>query len=180
MFTELLPLLADRTLVLTIARIDDGLLRVNVIPKSKAAKENDSAEKALTTPLSVTGSAADLDRDLPAQLTSFAHSVTQTGSNLVQVEEAHRAAIKAVEADNKKMLDTKRKASGGKTPATTDSKAPAPDPGPVFKDGKPVFGTKQVIAQPASLFDAPSNQTSTDTAPANSDNELTDVGESAA
>lgn len=180
MFTELLPLLADRTLVLTIARIDDDLLRVNIIPKCKSSKENDSAEQALTTPLSVTGSAADLDRELPAQLTSFAHSVTATGSNLAQVEEAHRAALKAVEADNKKKLDDKRKLSSVKALAKTESATPAPNSGPEFKDGKPVFGTKHVVAQPASLFDAPSNQTSTDRASANSDDELTNAGDNAA
>jgi len=178
MFTELLPLLADRTLVLTIARIDDGLIRLNIIPKCKPSKENDSAEKALSTPLSITGSAADLDRDLPAQLTGFASSIAQTGSNLAQVEEAHRAAIKAVETENKTKLDSKRKVSGGKTAIKTESAAPAPDTGPVFQDGKPVFGTKYSVAQPANLFDA-SPEASTDSGPANSEGELTTDSESA-
>ena len=151
MFTELLPLLADRTLILTIARIDDDLIRVNVLPK--ALKENDSAERALTTPLSMTGCAADLDRELSAQLSNFTASFLETRSTLAQLQETHRAALKEVEAENKKTFDSKRKTGSPKTPAQTED--PANTTGPVFKDGKPVFGTKQPTRETASLFDAP-------------------------
>lgn len=161
MFTELLPLLADRTLILTIARIDDNLVRVNVVPKS--VKDNDPGEKALTRPLSVTGSAADLDRDLAMQLTGFVESAIQTSSNLAHIQEAHKAAVKAVEAENKKTLDSKRKTA---TPSITNKTEEAL-PGPVFKDGKPVFGTKGNTASSApSLFDGVSHVPST---PENSD-----------
>lgn len=166
MFTELLPLLAGRTLVLTVAQMDHGLIRVNVIPK--CLKENDSSEKALTTPLSVTGTAADLDRDLPAQLTGLASSMLQTGSTLAQIQETHRAAIKEIEAENKKALESKRKTSGSKTPPQAESAAAVS--APVFKDGKPVFGTRYA-AQPASLFDGSPTEASTQVKPSTSDDE---------
>ncbi len=149
MFSELLPLLADRTLFLTVARMDESHIRVNVIPKR--LKENDTGEDALTTPLSITGAAEELDRDLPAQLTGFVESLMQTSSNLTQLQEIHKSAVKAIETENKKALDSKRKAGATQTP----SKDEKPAPGPVFKDGKPVFGSKTgQITETKGLFDA--------------------------
>src|SRR5262245_56956398 len=60
MFTELSPLLKDRTLMLTIASLGDETLRVNVIPQHKSNKENDVAEPALTSALTITGTAEEL------------------------------------------------------------------------------------------------------------------------
>ena len=61
MFVELVPLLKDRTVLITVASID-GKLKVNVIP----AKAKEGEEQALTTPLSFTGSAEELDAELGA------------------------------------------------------------------------------------------------------------------
>ncbi len=157
MFSELLPLLAERTLFLTVARVDGSHIRVNVIPKR--LKENDTGESALTTPLSITGAAEELDRDLPAQLTGFVESLMQTSCNLTQLQEVHKSAVKALEAENKKALDSKRKVGASPTP----SKDEKPDPGPAFKDGKPVFGSKNAsITETKSLFDGvPSTSSST-------------------
>jgi hypothetical protein len=49
-FVELMPLLKQRTLLITVARIDEKL-KVNVIP----AKAKEGEDEALTTPLSYTG-----------------------------------------------------------------------------------------------------------------------------
>jgi PRTRC genetic system protein E len=66
-FVELMPLLAGRTVMITVAREDDKTLRVNVIPTTKSgATEN----PALTTPLSYTGTPEELDADLGKQLAS--------------------------------------------------------------------------------------------------------------
>jgi PRTRC genetic system protein E len=159
MFAELAPLLKERTLMLTVARIDEVRIQVNVIPKSH--KEHDQTEAALATPLSLTGTAEELDRDLAAQLKSFVATVVRTGSNLKEIEEAHNTAIKEIEAKNKEALDKKRKASGG-AKAAADEKAKLP--GPVVKDGKPVFGTKNGPSETGSLFDAPTGNAGT-TAP---------------
>ena len=120
MFTELESLLAERTLVFTVSAVPGGTIRVNVIPK--VLKENDTVEKVLTTPLSITGTAAELDRELPAQLASYTQSVLETSSTLRQVREAHQSAVKDLEAENKKALDAKRKAAGSKTPAKSEDK----------------------------------------------------------
>ncbi len=56
MFAELMPLLASRTVLITVAKVDDHTLRVNVIPHAKA-DEN----PALSTPLTYAGSPEELD-----------------------------------------------------------------------------------------------------------------------
>ncbi len=158
MFAELAPLLKERTLMLTVARIDEVRIQVNVIPT--VHKEHDQTEGALTIPLSLTGTAEELDCDLAAQLKSFVATVVRTGSNLKEIEEAHNTAIKEIEAKNKEALDKKRKASGG-AKAAADEKAKLP--GPVVKDGKPVFGTKNGPSDTVSLFDPPARNATTAT-----------------
>jgi PRTRC genetic system protein E len=147
MFTELAPLLADRTLLLTLSAGPGGIIRVNVIPKSR--NETDAAEKALATPLSVTGTAGDLDRDFPAQLTGYAQSVLETDSTLNQIRETHKAAVKELEAENKKALDAKRKISTSSKPAVKpEHQADAKD------DGKKAAESK-MLSPVVSLFDEP-------------------------
>ncbi len=51
MFVELMPMLKERTLLITVARLDEKL-KVNVIP----AKAKEGEDQALTTPLTYTGS----------------------------------------------------------------------------------------------------------------------------
>ena len=62
MFTELMTALQDTMMTVTISRIADQLLGVNIIPKRKTYKES-TAENALCTPLTVTATAAELDQD---------------------------------------------------------------------------------------------------------------------
>ena len=148
MFTELMPLLKQRVLMLTISRVDDELILVNVIPK-KVDKDHDE-NSALTLPLSFTGKPEELDQELPGQLAAYTESVIKTGSNLEDLKTQHAAAIKAVEAENRKRLDEKRRVNGKSAPVSEK-----PDPGAEFKGGKPVFGTKNSTGQAASagLFD---------------------------
>ena len=147
MFTELAPLLADRTLLLTLSAGPGGIIRVNVIPKSR--NETDAAEKALATPLSVTGTAADLDRDFPAQLTGYTQSILETDSTLNQIREAHKAAVKELEAENKKALDAKRKINSISKPA-----AKADDKADAKEDSKKATESK-MPSSVISLFDEP-------------------------
>jgi PRTRC genetic system protein E len=148
MFTELMPLLKQRVVMLTISRVDDELILVNVIPK-KLDKDHDE-NSALTVPLSFTGMPQELDQELPGQLVAYTESIIKTGSNLEDLKTQHAAAIKAAEAENRKRLDEKRKVNGKSAPVSEK-----PDPGAEFRDGKPVFGTKNSAGQAAtaSLFD---------------------------
>jgi PRTRC genetic system protein E len=68
-FVELIPLLKDRTLLITVAGID-GKLKVNLI----RAKVKEGEEQALTTPLSFTGSAEELDAELGSHLAAYVQS----------------------------------------------------------------------------------------------------------
>jgi PRTRC genetic system protein E len=74
MFQELMPLLAQRILLLTLSRVSDEQLCVNVIPKPLKSDQRDG-DAALTTPLSVTGAPKELDEQLPRQLVEFVDSL---------------------------------------------------------------------------------------------------------
>lgn len=67
MFTELMPLLRKRRLLLTLALIEGDTIRATVVPQ----KASDIEDNAVTTPLAITGTAEELDRDLPQQLVEF-------------------------------------------------------------------------------------------------------------
>jgi PRTRC genetic system protein E len=155
-----MPLLKQRVVMITISDVGEGLLRVNVIPRKLEGSADENG--ALTVPLSITGKAEELDRELPGQLTSFTESVTKTGSNLDELKTQHAAAVKAVEAENRKKVDDKKKGNGSKT---TNTRPATPPPPADFKDGKPVFGSK--TAQPpvenGSLFDNPTSTDATKT-----------------
>jgi len=64
MFVELMPMLAGRTVIITVARENDTTLRVNVLPTRSGDNEN----PALATPLSYTGTPEELDADLSREL----------------------------------------------------------------------------------------------------------------
>ena len=184
-FTELMPLLRQRAVMITISDVGQGLLRVNIIPRKLVVDGSSDENTALTTPLSITGKAEELDRELPGQLATFTESIARTGSNLDELKTQHAAAVKALEAENKKKLDDKKKGNGSlKTQhaaavkaleaenkkrlddkkkvngSKTASTPPNPNPAAEFKDGKPVFGSKGTppAGESRSLFDTATDQ----------------------
>jgi len=88
-FVELMPLLKERTLLITVARVDEKV-RVNVIP----AKVKEGEDQALTTPLSFTGSAEELDSELGRHLASYVDSHLALGSTLAEAKAEMDAAAK--------------------------------------------------------------------------------------
>lgn len=74
MFSELMPLLATRTLLITVAKMDDNTLRVNVIPTQVTANEN----PALTIRLTNTGMSEELDAELGKHLGEYVQTNQQT------------------------------------------------------------------------------------------------------
>jgi len=96
MFVELLPILRNRPVMLTLALVSDNVIRVNVIPKR--IKDGESGDDALTTPLTVIGAPDELDREFAAQIGGFTDAFVKLGFNLADIEAAHASAIKAVEA----------------------------------------------------------------------------------
>jgi len=149
MFAELLPILRNRALMITVGLMNDEAIRVHVIPKQ--VKNDDPGDCALTNPLTVTGTAEELDRDFAAQLVGFSNSFVKLGSNLSEIEASHATAVKAVEAEKKKDLDSRRKGTASNAPpATAPVKREAE-----MKDGKPVFGSRiNSAAESLSLFDS--------------------------
>jgi PRTRC genetic system protein E len=135
-FTELIPLLKHRAVIMTISDVGEGLLRINVIPRKIEGVSDENT--ALTSPMCITGSPDELDRELPRQLASFSASILKTATNLDEVKTQHAAAVKALEAENRKKLDEKRKANGAKVAVPANSNR-APD----LKEDKPVFGSKR-------------------------------------
>jgi hypothetical protein len=67
-----MPLLAGRTVLITVAKVDDKTLRVNVIPTRAKADDN----PALTTPLTYTGSPEELDAELGKHLASYVQQLS--------------------------------------------------------------------------------------------------------
>jgi PRTRC genetic system protein E len=78
MFKELSPLLRQRAVLLTVTRLEEDEIRVNIIPKKLKESENN----ALTTALKVTGTAEELDRELPSAIVNFVSSCLQMKNSL--------------------------------------------------------------------------------------------------
>ena len=98
MFGELMPLLAGRTVMITVAWENDKMLRVNVIPKKVREDEN----PALTTPLSYTGTPEELDAELGKHLASYVECHAQLGSTLAQAKAEMETAAKAAQEEARK------------------------------------------------------------------------------
>jgi PRTRC genetic system protein E len=120
MFKELGPLLRQRTVVMILTRLEDETIRVNVIPRKLNESEND----ALTTPLSVAGTAEELDAELPSALVEFVGAHLELRNTLETAKDQMVAAAKAARAEARSK--TAPKTVTGKTePAADDTKKPA-------------------------------------------------------
>jgi len=120
-FVELMPLLAGRTVLITVAKVDDKTLRVNVIPRAKA-DEN----PALSTPLTFTGLPEELDAELGKHLAGYVQTHQQTASTLAEAKATMEAAAKAAQEEAKRKAEERKKANQ-KPPAnaTAGSASPA-------------------------------------------------------
>ena len=133
MFSELMPLLAERTVLITVARESDTTIRATVVPKRNSESEN----AALSTPLSFVGTPEELDRDFANELASYVDAHRQLGSTLAQAKATMEAAAKAAQEEAKRKADDKRKAK-----SATSAPAPAPSAQPAASASRdPVPGT---------------------------------------
>lgn len=124
MFQELMPLLAQRMLFITLSRVNDEQIRVNVIPKPlKSDQQDDNA--ALTTPLSVTGTPKELDEQLLIQLVEFVGSHLELSSTLKVAKEQMDAAAKAAREAAKKSANIKSHAGSTKSASPGSARAQA-------------------------------------------------------
>src|SRR5208337_1496516 len=126
-----MPLLAGRTVLITVAKVDDKTLRVNVIPHTKA-DEN----PALSTPVTYTGSPEELDAELGKHMADYVQVHQQTGSTLAEAKATLEAAAKAAQEEAKRKAEERKKTTQ-KPPATnpvgsasseSSTAQPAPSP----------------------------------------------------
>lgn len=141
MFKELAPVLRHRAVLMTITSTEDDQIRVNVVPK----KLKDDENKALTTPLTVTGTAEELDADLGQTLVDFVGSHLQLKNTLVQAKADMDAAAKAAQAEARAKTKTPVKKEANGTAAAKPSQQPV----------KPAESVQPPRPKTASLFDMP-------------------------
>lgn len=119
MFTELMPVLAERTVLITIARESDTIIRATVVPKR--IKESDNP--ALSTPLTVTGTPEELDRELPRALAEYVEAHQRLSTTLAQAKAEMEAAAKAAQEEAKRKSDERRKAKSPLSAAPASAEA---------------------------------------------------------
>jgi len=119
MLQELMPLLAQRILLLTLSRVSDEQICVNVIPRSLEPDHQGNDAAALTIPLGVTGTPKELDEQLPRQLVEFVETHLGLSSTLKSAVEQMEAAAKAAREAAKK--STNAKSHGGSSKNATAS-----------------------------------------------------------
>ena len=128
MFKELAPLVRHRAVLFTVSYVEDDQFRVNVIPKKITDSEND----ALTTPVSVTGTVEDLDKELPQTLLHFVSGHLELKNTLERAKEEMEEASKAARAEARKksssQVTRKDPAAISSKPATA-SETPVPPKG---------------------------------------------------
>ena len=146
MFQQLVPLLRQRSVLLTVTALEEDQIRVNVLPKKLAEGEN----AALTTPMSFTGTAAELDAQLPEAIVSFVASHLGLKNTLDHAKEEMAAAAKAALDEARNKSKTAKKAAPAAEPVKKDEqKAAEPPKAPSLFD---VSGP--VSAQPTSPADS--------------------------
>jgi len=144
MFKELTPILRQRAVLLTVTHLEEDQIRVNIVPQ----KLKDGENNALMTPLTVTGTAEDLDRDLPSTIVDFVASHLQLKNTLNRAKEEMDAAAKTAQAEAR---------SKAKTPAKKE--LPKAGVTSTVEPTKPAQEPKPEPPKTASLFGDPAPQT---------------------
>jgi PRTRC genetic system protein E len=124
MFAELMPLLRKRRLLLTISLVEGDTVRATVVPQ----KACDTEDNALTTPLAITGTAEELDRDLPQQLVEFTGAHLQLQSTLASAKAEMDAAAKAAREEARKKTSKPSSVSSPTTQSTPATTTAPPEP----------------------------------------------------
>jgi PRTRC genetic system protein E len=150
-----MPLLAGRTVLITVAKVDDKTIRVNVIPTQAKADDN----PALTTPLSYTGSPEELDAQLGKHLAGYVQTHRQTASTLAEAKATMEAAAKAAQEEAKRKRATQKPpatattaepaSSASSTPAESVSSSPSTGTLGLFPTATPEAATTQSKGGPA-------------------------------
>ena len=143
MFRELMPILENRALTITVVRVHDGKIKLCVVPhalekdddinkkvgyRKEVPKISEQALKALTTPLSIEGTPEELDAELVQQLSCYAEVHTRLQHGIAEATKRINAALSEIEEREKNKTKTK---------ATTAASKKAEDQKPDKVDAKP-------------------------------------------
>jgi len=150
MFKELVPILRHRAVLMTVTFIEDDQIRVNVVPK----KLKDGDNNALTTPVTVTGTAEELDAELGPTLVNFVGAHLQLKNTLESAKADMDAAAKTAQAEAR---------SKTKTPSKKDTDQPST--AKPKDEAKPAEPAKPPVPKTASLFDIPAPELAATQAP---------------
>src|ERR1700732_1793385 len=123
MFKELMPLLSQRMVIITLSRVSEDEICINVIPKPLKSDQQGDEAGALTTPLSITGTPKELDEQLPGQLVEFVETHLGLSSTLKSAKEQMEAAAKTAREAARK--PTNSKSQSGSSRSATPSPAQA-------------------------------------------------------
>ena len=132
MFVELMPLLGERTVMITVSRVNQNSIRVNFIPLRKKEDEN----PALATPLSLSGTPEELDRELGSSLASYVEENLRLQTTLTEARAEMEAAAKAAR-------DLARAKTGQRTQEDAAAKAAASGGTASDKQSMTLFGVQQ-------------------------------------
>jgi PRTRC genetic system protein E len=127
MFAELMPLLRKRRLLLTISLVEGDTIRATVVPQ----KASETEDTAVTAPLAITGTAEELDRELPQQLVEFTGAHLQLQSTLASAKAEMDAAAKAAREEARKKTSKPSNAASPGTPAAAPT-SPKQEPPSLF------------------------------------------------
>lgn len=163
MFAEIYPLLAQRSLTITVAALRERQIRVNVIPhcrpedsevnaqisyshKDEVGRIPAAAVKALTTPISLTGTAEEIDSNLPSVLLEYveSHAQLQGSFDRASAEIAH--AVKAIDERNK--AKKKSKAASSKNDPKAEAKLKSEGDSDQPADSLPLWWTDSSVSPP--------------------------------
>jgi PRTRC genetic system protein E len=147
MFREFVPILRSRSITITLSLLENDVIRANFFPM----KLDDKESSALREPLSVEGSAEDLDNELNSAIVNYVathltikESLERTKVEMQTVEKAAKDELNAAKAKQKKKVgDETEKKEPSKRPekleppkvpnlfdASAETPAPATSPAP--------------------------------------------------
>lgn len=166
MFQELHSLLKKRSLTITIAALNGEQIRVNIIPhsrpedskaneqikyshKDEVAEIPEAAVKALTTPISLTGTAEEIDAKLPEVLVQFVESHSQLQATFDRACTEISEAVKAIDERNKNK--SKSKTASAKAEQKEDPKTKTGDSNPKSDETLPLWWTDSSVAPPGAV-----------------------------
>jgi PRTRC genetic system protein E len=185
MFQELKPLLVKRSLTITIAMLDNEQIRLNVVPhprpedkkvneqisyshKSEVASVPDEAIQALTTPVSITGTAEEIDEKLPTVLSRYVESHVQLQNSFDRASSQITEAVKAIDERNKSKANAKT--------LKKEEKSKGEEPKPKADETLPLWWTDRTATAPGTQ-PQPAPTAVVDAANANSQTLLTQSSE---